>query len=299
MTQDVAREWELADVHVHLQDKRFGESLDDVAAVAARAAPKGVRRFVCAATSPADWNRLAKIAKNLPDVYPCFGVHPWFCESIQGDWIAPLKMFLDEFVARDGLARPALGEVGLDFVVRNCDDAARKRQEDVLSAQLDLADERALPVVLHSVRANDRVLDAMKERRNVPTWLLHGWNATAQEIERAVELGAFFSFSRRNVSPNARRGRETILAVPRDRILLESDGPNPLPPDGYDNPDPNWQTKGVRMRDASGALVDGPESVATTATRIAALRGTAIDEFLAQTSLNERRFFSNWPMKKN
>ena len=297
MTQDASNAFLITDVHVHLQDKRFGATWEDTELYIERAREKGVARFVCAATSPADWNRTAQIAQRFPNVLPTFGVHPWFYDKISGDWTQPLKMFLDAKFSNELQARAALGEVGLDFVVRNCDDEVKAAQEETLRAQLQIANERGIPVVMHSVRANERALLCMKEFSKVPTWLLHGWNATPQEIERACELGAFFSFSKRNASPRAKRGRETIAAVPRDRILLESDGPTPVPPDGYDSNDPNWQTKVVQARGQDGFLLDEPAHIIATAREIAAIKKLELDDFLRQVQINERRFFANWTRK--
>lgn len=294
MTHDQSITFAITDVHVHLQDKRFGETWDETARYLERARERGVVRCVCAATSPADWNRTAQIARHFSNVIPTFGVHPWFYDKISGDWLAPLKMLLDSTFVNDFNARPALGEVGLDFVVRKCDENVKKNQEETLRAQLQLADERAIPVVMHSVRANERVLACMKEFSNVPVWLLHGWNATANDVERACELGAFFSFSKRNVSPHAKRGRETVAFVPRDKILLESDGPTPVPPNGYDVDDPNWQTKVVQTRGQEGFLLDEPASVLATGREIAAIRNMDVDDFFRQIEVNERRFFAHW-----
>lgn len=285
------------DAHVHLQDKRFGETLEDVRLYLERAKAAGVARFICSSASPADWNRTAALAKRFPDVYPEFGVHPWNCERVSGDWLTPLTRFLDNFVAGDGATKAALGEVGLDFAVRGCDDAIREKQEKILREQLALADARKIPVTLHSVRANDRLLAIMKDYPNVSAWLLHGWRATPSEIDRAVDLGSFFSFSARSVATNARGSREFAARVPRDRVLLESDGPTPLPPDGYGSKpgEPARRTVAVQGRGEDGFLLAEPASLLATARELAAIRRTPLDEFFRQLAVNERRFLANWP----
>lgn len=279
------------DAHVHLQDGRFG---DELPRYFERARRRGVRRFVCSGTSPADWNKTAKIARTYPDVWPTFGVHPWFVGKSRGDWQTALKIVLDSTVAADGRTGAAIGEIGLDFIVREKNFV---EQEDAFRFQLELANERKLPIVVHSVRANPSVLKALAEYSKIPTILLHGWVATRDEIEKAVDLGAFFSFSPRSVRPNAVRSRETIAAVPRDRILLESDGPNPLPPNGYANPTSSIATIALQERDADGALCCEPAAVADVAAEIGAIRSVKADEFFRQLALNERRFFQYWPRR--
>lgn len=275
----------ISDVHAHLQDGRFG---DDLTVYFERAKARGVRRVVCCGTSPADWKKTAAIAKKYPDVFPTFGVHPWNVGRIDGDWTTPLKMMLDA----TGCA--ALGEVGLDFAVRNLDAAA---QEAALRTQLEIANERALPVVVHSVRANDLTLKILRDYSKVPVWLLHSWTATEAEIERALALNVFFSFSPRCVAPNAVRARETVAKVPRDRILVESDAPTPLPPNGYGKPLSPIASFAVESRDLDGVLLSAPASVVDVAEEIAALRKTPIDEFYRQLALNEKRFFQAWPTR--
>ncbi|MBQ5790495.1 MAG: TatD family hydrolase, partial [Thermoguttaceae bacterium] len=99
----------ISDVHSHLQDGRFG---DDLTVYFERAKARGVRRFVCCGTSPADWKKTAAIAKKYPDVLPTFGVHPWNVGRIDGDWATALKMMLDASFDKEGGYGAALGEVG-------------------------------------------------------------------------------------------------------------------------------------------------------------------------------------------
>jgi TatD DNase family protein len=279
----------ISDVHAHLQDGRFG---DDLTVYFERAQARGVRRFVCCGTSPADWKKTAEIAKKYPNVFPTFGVHPWNVGRIDGDWATALKMMLDGTRSADGVYGAALGEVGLDFAVRDLDAAA---QEAALRTQLEIANERRLPVVVHSVRANDLTLKILRDYSKVPVWLLHSWTASEEQIERALASNVFFSFSPRCVAPNAVRARETVAKVPRDRILVESDAPTPLPPNGYGKPLSPIASFAVEARDADGVLLSAPASVVDVAEEIAALRKTPVDEFYRQLALNEKRFFQCWP----
>lgn len=276
---------EISDVHSHLQDGRFG---DDLTVYFERAKARGVRRFVCCGTSPADWKKTAEIAKKYPDVFPTFGVHPWNVGRIDGDWATALKIMLD---ATPGAA---LGEAGLDFAVRELDAAA---QEAAFRTQLEIANERKLPVVVHSVRANDLTLKILRDYSKVPVWLLHSWTATEEEIERALASNVFFSFSPRCVAPNAVRARETVAKVPRDRILVESDAPTPLPPNGYGKPLSPIASFAIQARDSDGVLLSAPASVVDVAEEIAAIRKTPIDELCRQIALNEKRFFQCWPKR--
>lgn len=291
------RRTELSDAHVHLQDDRFGSDWADIEKYLTRAREAGVVRFLCAGTSPADWNRVAEIARRFDGVLAAFGIHPWKARKVSGDWIPVLAKFLTSFVSKDGATRASLGEVGLDFAVRDLDETERREQERVFRAQLSLANSLGVPATIHSVRANELVLKILREYPKIPALLLHGWIATPNEIASAVETGAFFSFSARSVDPSATRGRATVAAVPRDRILLESDGPRLLPPNGYAGAPIASPRVYLERKSADGFLLEEPAAILSTGREIAAIRKTPVEEFFAQLALNERRFFQAIPVK--
>ncbi|MCF0234273.1 MAG: TatD family hydrolase [Thermoguttaceae bacterium] len=276
---------EISDVHAHLQDPRFGE---DLPLYVERARARGVRRIVCAGTSPGDWRRVDEIARKFEGVTPMFGLHPWNVARVSGDWLGALKISLDAAAARGAVG---IGEIGLDFIVREQNFA---EQEAAFRTQLELAAEREKPVAVHSVRANERTLAILGEYPKIPAVLLHGWVGTPAETARAADLGAFFSFSPRSVKPNAKTARGAIAAAPRDRILLESDAPNLLPPNGYANPTSEIATIAVQIREADGTLRAAPSGVVDLVARICEIRGVSAEDFLAQLALNERRFFSRF-----
>lgn len=292
-----ASQYELSDMHIHLQDPRFGASCEEAGAYVERARRVGVIRALCASVSPGDWNRVAELGRRCDGVYVAFGVHPWQVGKISGDWVPILADLLVQYVGKDGETKAILGEVGLDAAVRGFGPELQQAQETALRSQLDLAASLKIPVVLHSVRANDRLLGIMREYAKIPAWLLHGWTATPQEIDRAVDLGSFFSFSSRSVAPNSVRSRATIASVPRDRILLESDGPTLVPPKGYAGTPSEFPPIVLEERKADGTLVAGPESVLDTLVEIASIRTAKVDELAAQIRLNEERFFRLIPKK--
>ncbi len=290
---------QFSDMHVHLQDDRFGREYDEVAAYVESAKEVGVTKMICAGTSPADWNRTAELCRKFDGVYAAFGVHPWQVGKISGQWLTILADLLVQYVAKDGETKAILGEVGLDYAVREFDAELQAAQEQALRSQLDLAASLKIPVVLHSVRANAKLLTIMREYPKVPAWLLHGWTATKQEIDQAVELGAFFSFSSRSVAANAEKARATVAAVPRDRVLLESDGPTLVPPRGYAGSPDAFPPIVLEQRAANGMLVVAPAALIETAQEVAALRNADLGEFFEQLELNEKRFFRSVPKRQN
>lgn len=285
-----------SDVHIHLQDPQFGKSWEEVERYVERAKNLGITRMVSASTSPADWNRTAELAERFDSAYACFGVHPWYVRKISGDWLPILESFLINYVAKNG-SKPLLGEVGLDAAVNEYSQVEKKMQEDALRGQLEIANSLGIPVVVHSVRANDRILKMMKEFPKVPAWLMHGWIATQDEIEAASELGAFFSFSKRSTAPRAVKSRATITAAPRDKILLESDGPRLLPPTGYNNSVMTSPEVYLQFRNADGLILEDSSSMLDAAKEICAIRKVSEEDFFEQLEINERRFFRSIPQK--
>lgn len=292
-----AKTLSICDAHVHLQDARFGKTYEEVGAYVERARAAGVASMVCAGTSPADWNRTAELCKRFDGLYAAFGVHPWQVGKIKGEWVSILADLLAKYTCKDGKTRAMLGEVGLDFAVREMCPELQQAQESVLTAQLNLANSLKLPVALHSVRANDRVLKIVKNYPKVPCWLLHGWTASKSEIDQAVELGAFFSFSSRSTSADASRARATVAQVPRDRILLESDGPRLTTPSGYAGKPTGTPEIFLQRRSSDGYILEEPAAVVAAAKEIAAIRKTSEEDFFAQLSLNEKRFFRTFAQK--
>ena len=205
----------LTDSHVHLQDPAFCGDLDDVLH---RAKEQGITRFFCNGTSPDDWNDVRRLADEREEVVPFFGLHPWYVDR-DDDWEERLGRFLDR--------KPVgIGEIGLDYYIKPRNEA---RQKEAFLIQLRLAKRRGLPVTIHSVHALHEVLPILEAEGPFPAVLLHSFSGPVDRIERLKRLGCYFSFPATLLKPKNRRVREAAVAVPLDRILLESDAPA-LPP---------------------------------------------------------------------
>ena len=210
----------LYDAHNHLQDPRLAPHLDRILP-ALRSA--GVARCVVNGTSAADWPRVAELAHREPHlIQPSFGLHPWQVPSRRKDWLAVLKEHLAAF------PHPALGECGLDRWIENHD---LDDQRDVFLAHLELATGRNLPLSIHCLRAWGPLLDCLR-KHPLPErgFLLHSYGGSTELVPELVELGAYFSFSGAFLDPRKSKVREAFRAVPLERILIETDAPDMLPP---------------------------------------------------------------------
>jgi TatD DNase family protein len=210
----------LYDAHNHLQDERFGERQTELLAACAR---EGVAGMVVNGSCEEDWPQVLALAKQSPLVLPSFGYHPWYIHERTDDWLKNLTCFLDEIPS-------AVGEIGLD---RWKPDLPYEGQEEVFIVQLRLAAERNLPVSIHCLQAWGRMLEILKsEPRPACGFLLHSYGGPKEMVKPFADLGAYFSLPGYYAHERKERQRETFRAVPPERLLLETDAPDQILPEG-------------------------------------------------------------------
>ena len=216
--------------------------------------------FVLASGDPSDWDQQAALATRLSGVSPVYGVHPWVAASAtgHGDCDA-LVARLVELLARQPRGSAgravALGELGWDrskrieaYRLGVGVDEADEAQARCLRAQLALARARDLPVVLHVVRAHERVLRVLAELaggrgQGEPPLrgVAHGWSGSAPLARAYVAAGLHVSFGGAVADPRRRRSREAARVVPLERLLVETDSPDQPPPRHRGEPSrPAW-----------------------------------------------------------
>ena len=208
------------DAHTHLQDARLAGCRDDVLRAAAAA---GVAGLCACGTSPADWDGVAALAAAASPVviHPAFGVHPWFCDDLPADWLERLDACL--------LAHPgaAVGEIGIDGLRRASDPL---RQRRVFTAQVELAIRRRRTVIVHGARCWGTLADLLQPyAARLPGLVLHAFAASEPLVKTFMAQGASFSVGGALCNPDARRVRAAAVAIPLDRLLLETDAPDMLP----------------------------------------------------------------------
>jgi TatD DNase family protein len=211
----------LIDCHLHLQDPRFSPDLPDVLR---RASAAGVSHFACNGTCESDWPAVAQLAIDHPSIFPCFGLHPWYVNLRSPDWLTKLESFLD--------AQPsAVGEIGLDQWIKDRDEPA---MEDVFRLQLDLAVKKHRPVTIHCLHAWPWLMKVLRSEKSLPDRLLiHAYGGPVELIDELSAMNAYFSFAGTILDEKRARTRSALLAVPTDRLLLETDSPDLNPPAGF------------------------------------------------------------------
>jgi TatD DNase family protein len=243
------------DTHAHLD---AGEG--DVSKVLARAREGGVRRVVTVGTGIDSCRRALAIAESEPGVFAALGIDPHRAATAEATRVDELRALL---------AHPravAVGETGLDG---HHDAGTLREQRTVFGAQLELAAELGLPVVIHSREASEETAVALEPFGG--TVVLHCFSEPGL-LEPALERGYFVSFAGNVTYPKAEALRACAARVPPDRILAETDSP-------YLAPQP------VRGRP------NEPLNVMHTLAALAAVRGEREDDLEARIEENAAAAF--------
>ena len=244
----------LVDTHCHLDAAEFDADRDDVARAAVEA---DVRAIVVPAVERANFGAVASVCRDHPCCHPAYGIHPMYVDRARDEDLDALR----ETLARE--CPVAVGEIGLDAFVEPRDDA---RQARYFAAQLAIARESELPVLLHVRRAIDPVLRELRRCR-VRGGIAHAFNGSRQQADEFIKLGFKLGFGGTLTFPRASRIRELAANLPLDAIVLETDAPD-IPP--------HWIAGGR----------NAPQQLPRIARELAALRGIGIDELAAATTAN-------------
>ena len=203
----------LIDTHCHLDVEEFDP---DRAQVLAQARAAGLVGIVVPGIHAAGWPRLLDLCASAPDLHPALGLHPVYLAQHRPEHIADLERALAD-------SRPlAVGEIGLDFYQEGLDPA---RQQALFEAQLTLARDAGLPVLLHVRKAHDQVLATLKRLR-VRGGIAHAFNGSLQQAGQYLNLGFRLGFGGMLTFERSLRLRPLARALPIEAIVLETDAPD-------------------------------------------------------------------------
>ena len=251
----------LFDCHNHIQDERLS---DNLAGILARAQNAGVVKMGVKGCCEADWPRVIRIMQTCPGIYPSFGIHPLEIGGRSAEWLACLEALLLTY------PQAGVGEIGIDHAVESRNHA---EQEAVFIAQLELARRLDRPVSIHCRQAWGRLIELLDAFGELPCgMLIHCFGGSAEVATELVKRGGYISFSGSITRPNNRKAGPAICAVPKDRILIETDAPDILP------------------SDAEGTLNE-PANLRWVLKKAAELSGLGELELAELTFRNAERFF--------
>lgn len=207
----------IIDTHIHLDDERYREDFD---AIMRRAEEGGVNRFIIPGADPSTIARAIELAEAYDHVYFAAGVHPYDMEAF------------DPQSVEKHLKHPkcvAVGECGLDYYRLEGSDAEKEAekalQKAVFRAQIALAKKYAKPLIVHirdaGTDAKDILLD---EDAGEVGGVLHCYNADEQLLA-LCEKGFYFGIGGVVTFKNARKLLGVLPRIPKEKLLVETDGP--------------------------------------------------------------------------
>ena len=263
------------DTHCHLDAAEFDADRDAVRE-AARAA--GVTRCVIPAVHAGHWPQVAQLAERHGDAY-ALGIHPLSVPQAQEADVLALDQALHERAGDPRLV--AVGEIGLDFFVPElCTPDMRERQWFFYTAQLKLAQQHGLPVILHARRSADPLLKGLRQCP-VVSGIGHAFNGSAQQAQAFVNLGFALGFGGTLTYERSLQLRRLDCELPLSAIVLETDAPD-IPP--------HWLYQTAQQR-AQGAAQgrNSPAELPRIAQVLADLRGVSLDDLATATTHNALR----------
>ncbi len=251
----------LFDTHAHYDSRQFNDDRDEVlSGLPAR----GVSLVVNPGCDLPSSRMAVELAGKYPFLYAAVGFHP---EELEGAELSDLQEI------RALAASPkvvSIGEIGLDYYWVK-DEAGREKEKKFFRAQLALAEELGLPVIVHDREAHGDTLAIVKEFPNV-RGVFHCYSGSVEMAEELVALGWMISFTGVLTYHNARKAVEVSQAIPLERLMIETDSPYmaPVPHRG--------------KRNDSGYVLH-------TCEKLAEIKGITVEECARITLENGCRFF--------
>jgi len=250
----------LFDTHAHLDDRAFDA---DRPQLLAGLAEKGVGLVMNPGCSLVSSRNAVAMAQDIPWLYAAVGSHPDAADEVD-------DAVLEEYrkLCKLNPKVKAIGEIGIDY---HYEDIPRKLQLKAFRAQMALAQELDLPVIVHEREAHEDGMRVVKEFPKVKG-VFHCYSGSAEMAKQLVELGWYIGFTGVLTFKNARRAIEAAQAIPLERIVLETDCP-------YMAPEP---FRGKR---------NDPGYLYRMAEKLAEIRGVTVEEIHRITTENGKRLY--------
>lgn len=250
----------LFDTHAHLDDHAFDPDRD---ALLAALPGQGIGLLMNPGCSLATSRAACALAREHSWIYAAVGSHPDAAAEVTPEVLEEYRRLI-----RENPKVKAIGEIGLDY---HYEDVPRNIQQEAFLAQMELAREAKLPVIVHE---RDAHADGMTVVRHFPevTGVFHCYSGSLEMARELVEQGWYIGFTGVLTFKNARRALEVAAGLPLDRIVLETDCP-------YMSPEP---FRGKR---------NDPGRLYRMAEALSALRGLPVEEIETITMENGKRLY--------
>ena len=250
----------LFDTHAHLNDSRFDE---DRAELLAQLPQRGVTLAMNAGCSLESSKEALIMAAPYDWLYCSVGTHPDSCDEVNEEVLEEYRK-----LCKLNPKVKAIGEIGLDY---HYEDIPREIQKKAFIAQMELARELDMPVIIHERDAHEDGMDIIAQFPTVKG-VFHCYSGSAEMAKQLVKLGWYIGFTGVLTFKNARKAVETAQSIPLERIVIETDCP-------YMAPEP---FRGKR---------NDPSLVYRVAEKLAEIRGISVEEAQRATFENGKRLY--------
>jgi TatD DNase family protein len=212
----------LIDTHCHLDAAEFDADRD---LIAEKALKKGLGAIVVPAVARNNFDAVINLCSRHKHCAYALGIHPMYVESSSLQDLEILQQYVGKYEP------VAIGEIGLDYFLtnpRNNPDHVARQQEFFL-AQLKIARQHRLPVILHVRNAVDDILKQLRKFKLVGG-IAHAFNGSLQQAQQFMDLGFKLGFGGAMTYDRALKIRELAARLPLEAIVLETDAPD-IPPE--------------------------------------------------------------------
>lgn len=249
----------LFDTHAHLDDGAFEE---DRRELIESFQASGVGLILNPGWNLESSRSAVALAEHCPFIYAAVGSHPDAAQEVNEEVLEEYRKLCKHEKVR------AIGEIGIDY---HYEDVPRQVQKQAFRAQMELAREVGLPVIIHEREAHEDGLAIIREFPDVKG-VFHCFSGSAEMARQLVDMGWYIGFTGVLTFKNARRAIEAAKAVPLDRIVLETDCP-------YMAPEP---FRGKRNH---------PGYLYRMAEKLAEIKGVSVEDAQRITYENGRRLY--------
>ena len=251
----------LFDTHAHMDDRAFDA---DREALLAGLPEKGIGLVMNPGCSLESSRNASLLAQKYDYIYAAVGSHPDAADEVNQEVLEEYRKF-----CKLNPKIKAIGEIGLDY---HYEDIPREIQLQAFRAQMALAAELNLPVIVHEREAHEDGMAVVREFPGV-TGVFHCYSGSAEMARQLVDKGWYIGFTGVLTFKNARKAVEVAQSIPLERIVLETDCP-------YMAPEP---FRGKR---------NDPGYLYRMAEKLAELRGVSVEEIHRITMENGRRLYN-------
>jgi TatD DNase family protein len=249
----------IIDSHCHLDFEVFDNDRCDALK---RAKDNNISDIIIPGTEKIYWQRINELCQKYSQLHACYGLHPYWINQHSKTDIEELENYIDS-------NRPvALGECGLDFRPQQ---AYKNTQQYYFEAPLTIAENAGLQVVIHSVRATEKIIQTLKKHKEL-SGMIHSYSGSFEQAKQLIELGFYISLSGSVTYTNAKKTAVVAKNIPLASLLLETDAPD------------QTDLENTGKRNEPAFLVNTLEAVSR-------IRNETPEMIARQTTLNAQKLF--------